>query len=67
MQDFEYQQQLEERQQFESLTSNPDQSLMLELQTKMNYHLRMVEMLRQDLQRLRDGQDLDWEKWYDQP
>lgn len=67
MQDFEYQQQLDERQQFESLTLSPDQSLMLELQIKMNYHQRMVEMLRQDLQRLRDGQDLDWEKWYDQP
>ena len=67
MQDFEYQQQLEERQQFESLTLSPDQSLILELQTKVHYHQRMVEMLRQDLQRLRDGQDLDWEKWYDQP
>jgi|DEB0MinimDraft_6_1074348.scaffolds.fasta_scaffold603510_1 predicted RNase H-like nuclease (RuvC/YqgF family) len=67
MQDFEYQQQLDERQQFESLTLSPDQSLILELQTKVHYHQRMVEMLRQDLQRLRDGQDLDWEKWYDQP
>lgn len=67
MQDFEYQQQLDERQQFESLTLSPDQSLILELQTKVHYHQRMVEMLRQDLQRLRDGQDLDWEKWYDKP
>ena len=67
MQDFEYQQQHDERQQFESLTLSPDQSLILELQTKVHYHQRMVEMLRQDLQRLRDGQDLDWEKWYDQP
>lgn len=65
MQDFDHQRQLEERQQFESLTH--DQSLILELQTKMHYHQRMVEMLRQDLQRVHAGQDLDWEKWYDQP
>ena len=38
MQDFEYQQQLDERQQFESLTLSPDQSLILELQTKVHYH-----------------------------
>lgn len=67
MQDFEHQQQLEERQQYESLTMTHEQSLVLELQAKMNYHLRMVEMLRQDLQRVHAGQDLDWEKWYDQP
>ena len=67
MRDFEHQQQLEERQQYESLTMTHEQSLVLELQAKMNYHLRMVEMLRQDLQLVHAGQDLDWEKWYDQP
>ena len=66
MHDFEHQQQLEERQRFEELSPAPEQSLMLEIQVKMHYHQRMVEMLRQDLQRLRDGQDLDWEKWHDQ-
>ena len=64
MHDFEHQQQLEERQQMEACLQQ-EQSLMLELQIKMRYHQRMVEMLRSDLQRLRDGQDLDWEQWYD--
>lgn len=64
MRDCEYQQQLEERQQMEACLPQ-EQSLMLEIQTKMRYHQRMVEMLRDDLQRLRNGQDLDWEQWYD--
>ena len=64
MRDCEHQQQLEERQQMEACLPQ-EQSLMLEIQTKMRYHQKMVEMLRSDLQRLRDGQDLDWEQWYD--
>lgn len=65
MRDFEHQQQLEERQQMEAACLPHEQSLMLEIQTKMHYHQRMAEMLRSDLQRLHDGQDLEWEKWYD--
>lgn len=66
MRDCEHQKQLEEQQQQMEACLPQEQSLMLEIQTKMHYHQRMVEMLRDDLQRLRDGQDLDWEKWYDQ-
>ena len=64
MRDFQHRQQLEGRQEKEACLPQ-EQSLMLELQIKMRYHQRMVEMLRSDLQRLRDGQDLDWEQWYD--